>query len=232
MNLAESMKHVLKSRSQTIFTQFWKDDLTLILTDMKKDFVEMGKSGSQKVRELRGQSLKATFSEFKESAKDTVVIFKVVPGRIKDGFGYFQDDLLAELERLPEQKQKTIFCLKVIGALGGSTLSAFNSMRKGGSNMRFSGLRIRNAFTHYLVTEMVFKLSQVFILRILSEVEKELTDEHDKKNIRFFKDLLSDNNRLDKPELLKEAPLEPGDKALEIVEKLRNYLLTGKQDVG
>lgn len=228
MNLAESMKHVLMAKGQMIFTQFWKDDLTLIARDFKKDFVDLGKSSRHKLKTLKRQSIKETALEIKESAVDTVLIFKVIPGRIRDGFIIFQDQLLAELESLPDQKQKTIFCLKVIGALGGSTLSAFRGMRKGGNSLNFSGLRIRNAFTHYVVTELVFKLSQVFILRFLSEVEKELTDEHDRKNIKFFKDILSDNARLEESELFHETPLEPGDRALAIVEGLRNYIMTGQ----
>lgn len=227
MNLAESMKHVLKSQTSAIFSSFWKDDVKLILADVKKDFGRMRKAGSEKIKQIREQTVFQTLGDVKDSALDTVTVFKVMPQRIKGGFAHFSDEFIQELERLPEQKQKALFSIKVLGALTGSTVSAFYGLRKTGGNVAVTGLRLRSAFAHYLVSEVVFKVSQVFLLRFVSEVEKVLTDENDKKNLRYFKDLLSDKKRLEEAQGNSESEIEPGDKALEIVENLRHFILTG-----
>lgn len=227
MNLAESMKHVLKSQTGVLFTAFWKDDVKLILSDVKTDFKKLKQNSADKFNHVRNQTVFETLTEVKNSAIDSVNIFKVVPQRIKEGFSIFAEDFLKEMEGLPDQKQKTIFSLKVLGALSSSTLSAFYGMR--GTQVPIGGLKLRGAFAHYLVTELVFKISQVFMLRFMAEVEKGLTDEQDQKNLRYFRELLSDKKRLENPDLPQDIAPQPGDKALEIVENLREFILTGKK---
>ena len=109
MNLADSMKKILKLNGQNIFTDFWKDDLKTILKDVGKDIAHMAKSGSDSFRDIKKNGIKITAREMIESAADTLLIFKVLPARIKEGFARFKDQLINELDNQPDQKQKTIF---------------------------------------------------------------------------------------------------------------------------
>lgn len=227
MNLADSMKKILKSSGQNIFTDFWKDDLKTILKDVGRDIAHMAKSSAGSFRDLKKNGIKITAKEMVESAADTLLIFKVLPGRITEGFAQFKDQLIQELENQPDQKQKTLFSLKVIGALTSFTLGTIYNIKRGNTDFAFKGLRRRNAITQFIVAELVFKLSQVFIHRFLSELEKEVSDPADLKNVRYFKDLISDRS---KAELDPGVEMPPGpDRAIEIVDDLKHFIMTGKK---
>lgn len=226
MNIAESMKHVLKSKGQNIFNDFWKEDLASVLKEFLKDLSHLTKSSGSWFEALKDRGFKSSLEEIKESAVDTFLIFKIIPRRIKSAFILFKEDMLVELDKLSDQKQKTIFCLKVIGALSGFTLNALYGLKKSNTDFKFKGLRLKNAFTQFIVMELVLRITKVFVSRFLAEVEKELTEEDDLKNIKYFKNLMSDNSKLEEME---KVELEPSDRALQIVENLRNYILTGKK---
>lgn len=227
MNLSESMKHVLKNKTQSLFSDFWKQDLKLIISDLKADLAYFNKSGLTKIKSLRNFNLKAGALEIKNSAVDTLEIFKVMPQRMKEAFSLFREEVLSEMELLSDGKERAIFGLKLLGALGTSALGFFYGMKRASSGARFKGLRLRSAFTQYVISEFVFKVTQLFILRFLKEVEAELSEEGDVKRIRFFKEILSRQDRWDAGDLPEDSQLEPGDRALEIVENLKNYIVTG-----
>lgn len=227
MNLADSMKKILKNSSQNIFTDFWKDDLKTILKDIGRDVAHMAKSSAGSIRDIKKNGIKITAKEMMDSASDTLLIFKILPGRIRDGFAQFKEALVQELENQPDQKQKKIFSLKVIGALTSFTLGTIYNIKRGKTDFAFKGLRRRNAITQFIVAELVFKLSQLFIHRFLSELEKEVSDPEDLKNVRYFKDLISDRSKAEQ-EPGREVPVE-ADRAIEIVEALKHFIMTGKK---
>ncbi len=227
MNLADSMKKILKNPGQNVFTDFWKEDVKTILLDVGRDIAQMAKSSAGSFRDFKKNGIKITAKEMYESAADTLLIFKVLPGRVKEGFSNFKVQLVQELEGQPDQKQKTIFSLKVIGALTSFTLGAFYSIKRGKTDFSFKGLRRRNAITQFIVAELVFKLSQVFIHRFLTELEKEVSDPEDLKNVRYFKELISDRSKADIE--IEGEPAAEGDRAIEIVETLKHFIMTGKK---
>jgi hypothetical protein len=227
MNLSESMKHVLKNKTQNLFSDFWKEDLKLIITDLKDDFTHFNKSGLSRLKSLKNFKLKDAAREVRESTVDTLEIFKIMPRRMKDAFTLFREEVLTEMEGLPDGKERAIFGLKLLGALGTSALGFFYGMKRASTGASFRGLRLRSAFAQYVISEFVFKVTQLFILRFLKEVEAELSEEGDVKRIRFFKDLLSHQDKWEDGDLPDDTRLEPGDRALEIVESLKNYIIMG-----
>lgn len=226
MNLADSMKNVLKNKSQYIFIDLWKDDVKIILKDVGRDVIQMAKSSSGTFKTLKRNGIKGTYREIMESASDTLMIFKVLPGRVKEGFSYFKTDLIHELENQPDQKQKTIYSLKVIGTLTSFTLGAVYNLKKGNADIAFKGLKRRNAVTQFIAAEIVLKLTQLFVYRFLNELEKEVSDPVDLKNVRFLKDLISNKSQLSED----ASGLAPfADSAIEIVDNLKHFILTGKR---
>ncbi|HXH31777.1 MAG TPA: hypothetical protein VNJ01_13270 [Bacteriovoracaceae bacterium] len=230
MNIADSMIFVLKSKTQTLFTDFWNDDVKTVLKETGKDLSKMIRNGAGQIRTFKRSDIKTNFNELYDSTIDMVTIFKVIPKRVKEGFSFFRDDLTAELDQKGDSKHKTIFCLKVIASLSSFTLGAIYNVKRGQTEFSFKGLKRKNAFTQFLVYELIFKLSQVFILRFLGEVEKQVSHPEELANIRFFKGLISDRSKLQEEAENLSKDAEPGDKALEIVENLKNYIFTGKRD--
>ncbi len=221
------MKHVLKNKTQSLFSDFWKEDLRLIVSDLKNDLLHFNKTGLSRLKSLKNFNLKSSAREVRESAVDTFEIFKIMPKRMREAFSLFREEVLSEMEGLPDGKERAIFGLKILGALGTSALGFFYGMKRASNGARFKGLRLRSAFAQYVISEFVFKVTQLFILRFLKEVEAELSEEGDVKRIRFFKDLLSREDRWEAGDLPDDSQLEPGDRALEIVESLKNYIITG-----
>jgi len=227
MNLADSVKKVLKTRSHHIFQDFWRDDLKGILQDIVSDVARFGRSGVSTLSGIKKTGLKINLKETLDSSADALLIFKVLPSRIKEGFRKFKDEFIQELEQLPDQKQKTIFCIKIIGALTSFTIGAFYNIKKGKADFALSGLRRRNAFTRFIVAELIFKISQVFIYRFLSEVERELSSSDDLKNVRYFKKLISSGAPM---ESVKVDGLEidkAGDQSFILIENLKRFIMTG-----
>lgn len=229
MNLADSVKYVLKRKSHNIFSDFWKDDLKNFFRQSHSDATHLFKSGIGQIKYVKESGINLSFKDIVESGMDVMTIFKVTPRRVKDGYLQFKDDFMHELDKQPDQKQKTIFILKVFGALSSFVVGTFYSMKKGKTDFKIPGLKAQNAFTQFLLTEIVFKLSQVFITRFLSEVERQMTNPEELSNIRYFKALVSDRTQV----LAKEGEIpqfhEPDDRAIEIVEDLKNYIMTGKR---
>jgi hypothetical protein len=218
MNLGESMKYVLKNRGQMIFTTFWQDDLRGVLKDVGNDFFNLA---GQRQQRPAGPS----YQNFTSSIGETINVFKIIPRRMKQGFGYFKEDFLSELEQLPNSKQKTIFSMKVLGGLTRHVLTSVYSLKKSQTLLQVKGVKYRNAFTQFLVAELIIRIGQVFVLRLMSEVEKEVDDLESLNHIKYLKSVLRDPSH----STLAETDFEStsGDRSLEIVENLKNYITTG-----
>lgn len=228
MNLADSLRSVLKNKSHHIFTDLWKEDVANILRDIGSDIAQVAKSGAKSFKDIKNHGIKLNLKETLESGADALLILKVLPGRVKDGFHFFREDLADEIEKLTDGKQKKIFVLKVFGALTSFTVGSIYSVKKSAGEFSLKGLRRKNAFTQFIIAEIIFKLSQLFIHKFLNEVEKLVTDEEDLKNVRYFKELISDRAQMEASAENMED-LEPSDPAIRIVENLRNYVMTGKR---
>lgn len=223
MNLSESILHVLRKESASVFKTLWKDDVKNVLVSIRRDFVEFYGSGHEFVRSLKKEGVKSTWKEARESLSETVDLIKVLPLRIRKGFQYFKDDFIEELENRPDPKEKTVFSLKVIGALTSYTLSGLYGVKKARTELRAPGLSQKKIFTKFLMAEIIFKVTQLFVLRFLEEVEKQELGNEDLKRISYFKNLLANPDAAEK-----EADLHQ-DEAIEIVDKLKYYILSGER---
>jgi hypothetical protein len=225
MNIADSLKHVLKSKSQNILSDFLSRDLKIILTSFSKDVSHMYKSGASSLHQIKNGGVKFSPMDIHEAMVDSWLILKVFPRRVKEALVFFKDDLLEELEKQADPKQKAIFSFKVLGTITSFTLGIIYNVKRGQTEFNLKGLKRRNAFTRFIVAELIFKITQHFLQRILSEVEQELTDPEDKKSIRYFRQLLAERSEL------AEAYGDEidADKAIEIIEDFKNHILTGKR---
>ena len=216
MNLAESLKHVLKNKSQKIITLIIKEDLKNIsfLKNIKK-------------YKSRDFSLKNSIVEIKDSIQGTILVFRVLPTRLKLGLSFFSQDLLCELEKLPDQKKKTIFSLKVLAGISRFALSSAYDLGVGESKLVRIG-KSRNLITNIIITKVIFKTMKAFILRLTAEMEKEITDADDLQMLQNFVNMVQDDslNAIDK---LFMGMTESGDEAFTIVERFKKYILTGQR---
>ena len=215
------MAHVLKHKSHHIFSGFFKNDLKFILKEVQEDFLALGKSSKKTFTSLPVKGFKSIWTDVKETTLESVKILTEIPKRVTTGFKNFRDDFLEELEGFADPKQKTIFSMKVIGALSTFTLGTVAGVT--GSKKGFG----KRSVTAFLKSEIILRLSQILVLRILTEVEKNLTDEEDLKNISYFRSILSDlRGGVDH-----EINHLHEDEAVRIVEKLKNYIMTGKDEI-
>lgn len=216
MNLSESLRHVLKHKSQNI--------LTLIIKEDVKNF-----SFFEKLRKFKRHdfSLKNSVGEFKNSLETTVLLFKVLPKRIRNGFRLFAQDLLKELELLPDQKKKTIFSLKVLAGISQFALSSAYDLGVGESKLLRIG-KSKNLVTNIIISKIMFKTIQAFIIRLITEMEKEVTDAEELKVLQNFRKMILDDsvNAIDK---FFDSMTVPGDQAFTIVENFKRYILTGER---
>lgn len=218
MNLTESMKYVFKNRGSSLLSDFWKEDLRSILREVRDDVSHAFNSSDKKLR--------PSLSEWKDSAFDALTIIRYSPDRVKKGFAYFQEDFLKELENQKDSKEKAMFCLKVLGALTSFAINAAYGVRKARLDMYMPGIKNRrSAFTQFLLTELILKMSRLFIMRLITEVENQITEAEERKKLSFFKKLLNDYPS----QAAETLEATPGDKAFEIVESLKTYVMTGKK---
>lgn len=225
MNLADSVKYIIKNKSSHLVKELWKEDLKTIAVDVVNDLTYFMQKAPSSLKSFKNKRHKINARELLESSADTLLILKVLPGRIKRGFKLFKDDFLVELDKFPDQKYKTIFVLKVFGAISGFALGTFYNLNIGKNDFALVGLRRRNAFTRFLVAELIFKISRRLMQRFLNELELVVSEKDDQDHVRYFKELLADRTKA--MELIKEAPVEPGDRAIEIVEALKTYIMKG-----
>lgn len=227
MNLADSLKSVLKNKSHHIFADLWKRDVTTVLHDIAQDVANLAKTGLKSVHGLKTRRSKFSLKETMESGADALLILKILPGRVKEAFQHFNHDLHDELEK-QDAKQKKIFILKVFGALTSFTLGSIYSVKRSTGEFSLKGLRRKNAFTQFIIAEIIFRISQLFIQKFLLEVEKLVTDDEDLKNIRYFRELITDRKEIENAEETNLSS-EISDPAIRLVENLKNYIMTGKR---
>lgn len=231
MNLADSMKWVLKKRSQDLFVSFWKDDLKVIVNDLHHDLGLVVKFGPASIKNLKQKGISGSLNELKDLASDALIVFKILPARVKQGFYYFKDDLTVALENLPDQKQKTIFSLKILGMLTSFTIGTMYSIKRGKTEFSLVGLKRGGVLAQFIAAELVFKLSQLFVFRFLNELESILTNQEDIKNVNYFKNLISSKEQLENLNAFHNASGvdTEQDLAFKIVERLKTFIMTGKR---
>jgi len=222
MNLSDSMKFVLKNKGPNLLADFWHQDIKGILKDFKRDLFKVL---AQAPRDK--SSFKAGLYELKDMAKDAMVVVGELPSRVKLGFSIFRDEVLEELDKIEDPKKKTIFCLRIAGALTSFAVTAIYGVKTAKKEIKISGLANRKAFTQFIVAELALRMSHFFVLRFLREVEKQMDNPEELKKIRFFKKMLSSKPTGNE---LNDLPEEnDSDPAFRIVNNLNNYILTGKK---
>lgn len=223
MNLAESMKFVLKNKGQNIFSSLVKEDFKLILKDFALDLVPFKTSKT----DLKKFSLKKSLKRIQYSVQDKAILFREIPRRLNDGFRIFQQELMEELEKLPDQKQKTMFCMRVLAGLSKFALSSVYDVGIGEARLLGIG-KAKKAMTHAVASRLLYKTIQAFIIRFIQEVEKEITDVDELKNLQGFKESILDDsgNAIDK---FFEGVTDPDDRAFIILDNFKNYILNGER---
>lgn len=223
MNISESMKHVLKTKSQSIFSSLVKEDFKVILKGFAGDLI----SFKPKKKTLEKFSFKHSLVNFKDSVQGTALVIKEIPRRLNEAFHIFQRELMEELEKLPTQKQKTMFCMRVLAGLSKFALSSAYDVGLGDKKLLGMSGSYKNIMTHKMASKLMFKTIQAFILRFIQEVEKEITDPEELKNIQGFKDAIMDDsgNAID---MVFDGVTDPKDRAFIIIENFKNYVLTGE----
>lgn len=219
MNIADSMRHVLKNKSQNILTLLVKEDLKNIF----KDFVGVIYSSTKKFPK------KFKLKESLEDAKDTIsasaLLMKEIPRRLNDGFRVFSSELLIELDKLPDQKQKTIFCMKVLAGLSKLAISSVYDIGLGDAKLLGFGKK-RSLIKNVVLAKLVYKTIQALIIRMIQEMEKELTDLEELEQLQTFKKIVMDDsgNAIDK---FFEGVTDADDRAFTIVNDLKRYIQSG-----
>lgn len=224
MNLAESMKYVLKNKSRTIFSFFTKEDLKKTITDFGHGIV----STTQQKKDLYKRfSFKESISDFSDSFQGTILLVRAIPQRVNDGFRIFSNEMTLELDKLPDQKQKTVFCMKVLAGLSKFAVSSAYEVGLGDAKLLGLG-KSRRMVSSVIISKIMFKTIQTFIIRMIQEMEKELTDPEELKNLQNLKKIIMDNsaNAIDK---IFEGVTDSNDRAYVIVNNFKNYILTGQQ---
>lgn len=212
MTITDSVKEVFKHRSLPLMKELFTVDVKLVFTDLFQEALLLFQSAKK---------VKFKPAEIKESLVDGYEIIKILPGRIHQGLQFFRDDFLQELERKKEQSEKTEFCLKVFGALTSYTLEILVSIKSGKPDLELKGFRT-NAFTRFLAMELVLRMTRLFLRRLLWEIETNLSEMEDREKIKYFHDLLSGD------QTIHDLPTDP---AINVVQKLRFYILTGVREV-
>lgn len=207
MNLAESMKFVLKTKSQSIFSSL-----------IKEDFRNIFQASHHAIKNF---SLKESFTEAKYSLQDTALLIKVIPQRVNNGFKLFSEELMLELEKLPDPMQRTKFCMKVLAGLSKFALSSAYDVKM------LSFGKGKSVYSRLILSKLIFKSVQSFVVRLIEEVEKEVSNPEELKYLRGFKETVLDDsgNAIDK---FFEGVTDPNDRAFVIVENVKRYILTGE----
>jgi len=216
MKLAESMKYVLKKKSQNIVTSILKEDLKKVFQDaivVIKSFVQ----NKKKIPRL---------AEIKSTFIGTALLIKVIPQRINTAFKIFTSEFLQEIEKIPDPRQKTVFCMKVLAGLSKLTLSSAYSVGFGDRKLLGLGAS-KNIYSQVIVSKLIFKTVQSFIVRFITEIEKEISDPVELKTLQEFKAIVMDDsgNAIDK---IFDGVIDPEDPAFKIVENFKNYIYSGE----
>jgi hypothetical protein len=218
MNIVESMKHVLKNKRKSIFSVLVKEDLFNYIKTISTDIASITKQ--------RNFSVKNSFKIAKESVQDYLLLIKAIPQRVNDGSRIFGLEFISELEKLTDPKQKTVFCMKVLAGMSKLALSSAYDLGLGEAKLIGLG-KSRKMVANVVVTRVLFKAIQSFIIRFIEEIENEVTDPEELIKIRGFKETVLDysGNAIDK---FFDGVTDPGDRAFVIVDNFKRFVLTGE----
>lgn len=211
------MKFVLKNSVQSLLKGFLYEDVKFAFEHLKSDF-------QQFLKERPGTP---SLSSFKDATIETVHILKEIPRRMKMGFNTFREDFIEELDRLEDPKDKAIFCMKVIGALSSFVAGIVYDIRRSGAKIHLPGMANKTALSDFLLTELVVCLSQLFVLRFIGEIEKHVSNEEELSKLRFFRQMLAGKGDPENAGGWKGD--DPKDKAFQLVDSFRNYIIYGKK---
>jgi hypothetical protein len=223
MNISESMKFVLKNKGQLIFSSILKEDLKNILKDTHGSIVAFGRAGK---KTLVNFSVKNSFEEIKDSIQGTSLLIKVLPQRVNEGFKNFSNNMIIELDKKNDSKEKTVFCMKVIAGLCRFALSSAYDVGVG--EMRLLGFGTKKIYSRVILSKLLFKLIQSSIIRLIDEMEKEVTDIEERAQLESYKKIILNDeaNAIDK---IFEGISDPTDPAFVLVENFKQYVLTGQK---
>jgi hypothetical protein len=183
------------------------------------------RSSSNSIKLIKARKFKIKLKESFDSTADTILILRVFPLRVKQGMRYFKDDFLTQLDSQQDQKHKTLFGIKVIGALTSFAISTFYQIKRGTNDLALPGLKHKNNLTHFIVAELAFKLTNLLVKRFLQELEQHLTNEEDLRHISYFRQLLVSKEDIE----LSDDSQVTEDPAIEIVEAFQYFIMTGKR---
>ena len=223
MNISESMKHVLKTKSQSIFSSLVKEDFKVIIKGFAGDLISL----KPQKKNFKKFNFKESMLGIKDSVQGTAIVLKEIPRRLNEGFRIFQQELMDELDKLPDQKQKTMFCMRVLAGLSKFALSSAYDVGLGDRKLLGFGGSYKKAMTQAMASKLMFKTIQAFIIRFIQEVEKEITDPEELKSIQGFKETIMDDsgNAID---MVFEGVTDPNDRAFIIIDNFKHYVLTGE----
>jgi hypothetical protein len=223
MSLSQSMKNVFKTKGQHLLSAFMKEDVKKIVKDVVADVVVLTK----KRNSIREFSLKHSLQEFRANVQDTAVLLRVIPQRISNGLRIFMTEFIHEMETLPDQKERTVYSMKVLAALSKfAFFSAYELGFSGAPKLLVLG-KSRGMYSNLIMSRLLYKSIQAFLVRFIEEVEKDVVDPEELKNLQSFKDIVLDDagNAVDK---FFEGMVDPDDKAFALVENFKNYIFTGE----
>ncbi len=223
MNISESMKFVLKNKGQLIFSSILKEDLKNIFKDGHGSIIAFGRAGK---KTLKNFSAKNSFAEIKDSIQGTSLLIKVLPQRVNEGFKYFSNDMIIELDKKNDSKEKTVFCMKVIAGLCRFALSSAYDVGLG--EMKLLGFGTKKIYSRVILSKLLFKLIQSSIIRLIEEMEKEVTEIEERELLESYKKIILNDeaNAIDK---IFEGLSDPTDPAFVLVENFKHYVLTGQK---
>ena len=201
LRLVDSLRTLLKNRAQ-IFTDTWHDDSVFVMADVFGVVSKLLGSGGP--------------------VMDVYLVIRIVPVRIWTGFAYFQEDFLVEIERLKDAKDKRIFMIRVLTALTSLILGSIYDVRRGKLNFRAPiwGNRYRS-LNRILIGEVLFKLGRRLLVLFFEKLKEGAIEPRDRIQVQYFIHLLLG-------EKSDQLVMDLGPK-LEIVEKLKKYLMTGER---
>jgi hypothetical protein len=223
MNLSESVKFVLKNKTQNIFQLMVKEDLKKSIKEIPANVVAFTKYSNRAIRRF---SVKESLSEVKSSVYGTALLIKVIPQRTNEGMKIFFQDFIRELDQLSDPKERTVFCMKVLAGLSKFALSAAYDVGLGDIKLLGFG-RSKVTYSRAIVAKLIFKTLQSFIVRFIDEVEKEIEGQDDLNQLETLKKIVLDDsgNAIDK---FFEGITDPDDRAFKLVDNLRSYIVTGE----
>jgi hypothetical protein len=221
MNLGEAMTHVLRTKGQTIIHSFWKEDLVSIVGDVISDGTKFLRGGKSK---LASFSIKELPGNILEASMEIIDIARVMPGRIKKGLLFFRSEMINELDQRSDAREKAVFSLKVLGVLLSSSAAAFYNMKSAKREISLGKLRIRSALAQFLIAELVLRSFRSFLHRFMTELEKELTEDDDLVQVRYFRKLLETGEEHENSSVTEDDP------AFKLVDRLKKIIVDGDDE--